>query len=139
MNHLRRLKLTFWAPIAICGAMVACFESGALIEGGYIGDKQLEYYCALVMELVTIVLIPLALRLFRLKWVDKAIRKNPSKQLPVWRSIRLCLLAVPMMVNVFMYYQFVHPSFGYMAIIGLLTMAFIYPSAARCQAEENME
>ena len=106
--------------------MVACFESGALIEGGYIGDKQLEYYCALV-------------RLFLLKWVDKAIRKNPSKQLPVWRSIRLCLLAVPMMVNVFMYYQFVHPSFGYMAIIGLLTMAFVYPSAARCQAEENME
>ena len=126
--------------------MVACFESGALMEGGYIGDKQLEYYCALVMELVTIVLIPLALRLFRLKWVDKAIRKNPSKQLPVWRSIRLCLLTIMgtanrhrRMDNVFMYYQFVHPSFGYMAIIGLLTMAFVYPSAARCQAEEKME
>lgn len=132
-----RLKLTFWAPIAICGVMVACFESGALMEGGYVGDKQLEYYCALVMELLTICLIPLALRLFRLKPVERAIRSNPTRQLAVWRSVRFCLLAIPMMVNVFMYYQFVHPSFGYMAIIGLLTMAFVYPSEARCQAEEK--
>ncbi len=137
MNSLNKLKLVFWAPVAVSIAVVACYESGLLLEGSCADDRLQEYYCALVMELLTIVLIPLALRLFRLSWVERSIKADPSRRLPVWRYVRMAMLSVPMMANVLLYYQFVHPSFGYMAIIGLLSLSFVYPSAARCQSEEK--
>lgn len=139
MNGQNKLRLIFWIPIVICGLMVVCYECGLLMEGSCADDKQMEYYCVLVMELLTLVLIPLSLRLFRLPCVVRSIRANPSKRLAPWRYARMAMLSVPMMVNVALYYQFVLPSFGYMAIIGMLSQFFVYPSAARCQAEENME
>lgn len=137
MSGLLKLKAMFWLPVIVSGMVVAGYESGLLMEGIAVGNREGEYYCALTMEMVTLCTIPLALRLFHIDWVKKRILANRSMQLQVWRYLRLAMLFVPMMVNVVMYYQFVHPSFGYMAIIGLLSSFFVYPSAERCKAEEQ--
>ncbi len=137
MSGLFKLKAVFWAPVIVCGLAVAAYECGLVMEGGSVGDRQSEYYCALAMELVTLCTIPLALKLFRIAAVSKHIQADKAGRLPVWRCVRMALLSVPMMVNVVMYYQFVHPGFAYMAIIGLLSSFFVYPSADRCRAEEQ--
>lgn len=139
MNIHNKLKLEYWVPIVICGLMIAGYEGGFLMEGSLSTDKVLEYYWALVMELITICSIPLALMLFRLGPVKRFIHDDGDGHLNICRTVRLGMLSLPMMVNVYLYYQFIHPGFGYMAIIGLLSSAFVYPSKARCQAEQNAE
>lgn len=136
MNIHNKLKLEYWIPIALCGLMVAGYEGGFFMEGSLSADKVLEYYWALVMELITICSIPFALMLFRLSPVKKFIQGR-KRNLNICRGLRLAMLSLPMMVNVYLYYQFIHPGFGYMAIIGLLSSAFVYPSVTRCQAEED--
>ena len=103
MSKHYKLKLGYWIPVVICGVMIACYESGFLVEGALSVDKVLEYYCALVMELITISFIPLALMMFRLRAVKRFTQAKGHKGLDLCRIIRLALLSIPMMVNVYLY------------------------------------
>jgi hypothetical protein len=40
-----------------------------------------------------------------------------------------------MMVNTWLYYMFMNVAFGYMAIILLLSLMFVYPSKVRCEQD----
>lgn len=129
------LLIQFWVPVAVCLAIIVPYENDWLIAGSLQSDKVLEYYVAIAMELITICLIPLSLRLFKFKIIRKSLMDNPMSGLKRWGSIRLAMLTVPMMVNAWLYYQFMNVAFGYMGIIGLLSLVFIYPSKTRCDAE----
>lgn len=137
MNKTRKiLLLEFWVPIVVCLAIIVPYENDWLMVGPLGDDKVLEYHAAIVMELVTICLIPFSLRLFKFKKVKAAFQHTePQKALQKWGSIRMLMLTVPMMVNCFLYYQFMNVAFGYMGIIGLLCMIFVYPSQTRCKQE----
>ena len=140
MRNIRRLlQIQFWAPIIICLTIIIPYENDWLIVGALEDDKVLEYYTAIVMELVTICLIPLSLRLFRFKKVKAAFVPSPLEALKRWASVRLAMLTVPMMVNCFLYYQFMNVAFGYMGIIDLLCLVFVYPSKTRCETETSVE
>ena len=97
------------------------------------------------MELITICLIPISLRLFKFHVVKRAFQSSAEAALRKWGSVRLLMLTLPMLVNCWLYYQFMNVAFGYMGIIGLLSLCFVYPSKARCnqetsdQAEEHKE
>ena len=54
----------------------------------------------------------------------------------VFLQFPLCL---PMLINTFMYYQTMSPAFGYMAIILVLCLFFVYPSIGRCIEETSEE
>lgn len=136
MKRTRKiLLLEFWIPIAVCLIVIVLFENELLLPGVKGDNKVLDYYAAIVMELVTICLIPLALRLFKFKKVKKAMIGKSFDGLLRWGSLRLCMLVVPMMVNAVLYYTFMNVAFGYMGIIGLLCLVFVYPSKTRCQSE----
>lgn len=133
------LLIQFWVPVAVCLAIIVPYENDWLIAGSLQSDKVLEYYVAIAMELITICLIPLSLRLFKFKIIRKSLMDNPMSGLKRWGSIRLAMLTVPMMVNAWLYYQFMNVAFGYMGIIGLLSLVFIYPSKTRCDAETTFD
>lgn len=136
MNRTRKiLQLEFWIPIAICLIVIVLFENEILLPGVKGDNRVLDYYAAIIMELITICLIPLALRLFKFKKVKKAMTGKSFDGLLRWGSLRLCMLVVPMMVNAVLYYIFMNVAFGYMGIIGLLCLVFVYPSKTRCQSE----
>jgi hypothetical protein len=44
-----------------------------------------------------------------------------------------------LLANTLLYYVFMNTSFGYLAIIILLCMPFVYPSKDKCMAEAFME
>ena len=56
-----------------------------------------------------------------------------------WGTIRLLILEVPMLVNTLLYYIYMNTTFGYMAIILLLCLPFVFPSLNRCLAETSDE
>lgn len=131
----RLLLLEFWLPVVICLVLVVLYENECLLPGDLAGNKETEYYTAIVMELITICLIPLALRLFRFAKVRSDISAKGDNGLRVWASLRMALLTLPMMLNCWLYYQYLNTAFGYMGIIGLLSLAFVYPSRSRCEQE----
>jgi hypothetical protein len=57
-----------------------------------------------------------------------------------WGVLRLSMLEVPLLANTLFYYIYMNTTFGYMAIILLICLAFVYPSMNRCLADvENTE
>lgn len=136
MDLLRKKMLfLFLVPIAVSLILVILYETELLLPGSGTGDRVMEYYAVGIMELITICCIPLALRLFKFRFVDRQIVAGPRAGLVKWGAVRSGMIGVPMVVNTFLYYQFMHVAFGYMAIIGLLCLAFVYPSEARCRQE----
>lgn len=129
------LLAAFWSPIIVCLAIIIPYENDWLLVGALAGDKVAEYYVATVMELLTICLIPLSLRLFKFKAVRKALTADAATALRRWGMLRMAMLTVPMMVNCVLYYQFMNVAFGYMGIIGLLCLVFVFPSKTRCESE----
>ena len=129
------LRLEAMVPLIVSVVMVVLYESGILLEGGWEEDGIAEFTFKVIMEILTICLIPLALRMFKFKLIKDGIKRNGKRSLLLWSSVRLSFLCLPMVFNTWLYYQFMSPAFGYMAIIGFLSLFFVYPSVKRCKEE----
>jgi hypothetical protein len=94
------------------------------------------------MELLTIAIIPFALRLFKFRKVNGKLTESETTRwdnLLKYGSVRILLLAIPMIINVVCYYLFTLTAFAYMAIILFLCMFFVYPTVDKCIAETTKQ
>lgn len=138
MEQTRKTLTTLYlGAIALGLLLVALGETDVLPAGLWAGDKLAETYAVGAMELLTICAIPLALRLFKFGAVARQLAARPASALLRWGVVRIAMIAVPMVANTLLYYLFMHVGFGYMAIIGLLCLAFVYPSPSRCVQETH--
>ena len=94
-----------------------------------------DLYVTASMELLTLCVIPIALRMFKLSKIKKRLYEGKEKELRLWGSLRMMMLCIPMIFNSFFYLVLYKASFAYLAIILFICLFFIYPSLARCQAE----
>ncbi len=133
---LRILNLFYFVPIVVSLLIVICFETGIILQGDLylIGGDTCEFVVLMVMELLTICVIPVSLRLFKVKKIKKELPNSPENLLH-YGKWRLLLLMVPLVLNTLFYYLFVSVPFGYLAIILLLVSFFVFPSASRCKNE----
>lgn len=132
-----RTKLMVQVVTAIVFSLVVVllFELNVLQSGMLAGEKTLEFVFVSIMELATLILIPLALYLFKIKRVRKELVEKKEEALGKWGAIRMMMLADTMFVNTFLYYMFMNVTFAYMAIILLLSLAFIFPTNERCEQD----
>ena len=137
--EIRKTKIlllsAFWVSVVLAVAVAVAYETETLEPGMLIGDKSQEFVVATLMELLTIGLVPLALRLFRFAAIDRSLKAGGASSLARWGMVRLSMLAFPLVANTLLYYWFLSASFGYMAIILLLSMAVVYPGGDRCENE----
>lgn len=134
------LLVQFWFSIAVSLFVVVIFETGLLPVGilKSSDNKVVEFIAVSIMELITIASIPLMLRFFKFKKIRRyidAIQQDSSERLFKLSKIRLTVLSDIMFANTIIYYLFMNVAFGYMAIIELLSMIFIYPSVNRFESE----
>lgn len=128
----------FLTAIAVGLVIVVLFENDLLPCGIMISDdKSVEFVVATIMELLTICVIPVALKLFRFKRISKLL--TSAEALSKWGTIRLLMLCVPMIVNMVFYYMFMNVAFGYMGIIIFLCLFFVVPTKERCRSEIKTE
>lgn len=128
----------FLTSIAVGLVIVVLFENDLLPCGIMISDdKSVEFVVATIMELLTICVIPVALKLFRFKRISKLL--TSAEALSKWGTIRLLMLCVPMIVNTVFYYMFMNVAFGYMGIIIFLCLFFVVPTKERCRSEIRTE
>jgi len=129
------LMSLFVIGLALCLLMVILFESNLLVAGGLTTYSQTEFLLTTLMELTTLGSVFLALRLFKFEKIHHDLCTRKESALQKWGVLRLLLLIGPMMINTLLYYLFMNPTFGYMAIIELLCLPFVFPSMNRCITE----
>lgn len=132
MNTQNLLKIIFGCMIGCSLIIAVLFEGNFLPSGILVGNSQQEFFCILFMELLTICMIPLALRLIRSG--SKTVMRDQDA-LYIWyrkRAVqRVLMMGLPLFVNTLLYYLFMNVTFGYMALILLICMFFIIPTQAR--------
>ena len=135
MKRTRNILLTLYlTSLAITLLMMVSFECNIITEGPAQGYDTAEFLLSCFMILVTLTNIVLGLRLFKFPSVEHMLKGSP-RHLLIFGSIRISMILMPVMANTLLYYLFVRPSFGYLAIIGALASVFIFPSMSRCKNE----
>lgn len=113
--------------IVVAVIITVLCENDIIHNGIFADNKQAEFISLSIMELVTIISIPVSMKLPNIKKVKEHIKANPDKNILRWGTLRLNLIGIPLIINTLLYYFYMHVAFGYMAIIGLICLAFIYP------------
>ena len=125
------LRALFIASVGIAVVVAALYELDILPSGVLADRPQDEFLCTIAMELVTIVFIPIALRLFKTKDVDRRLDEGDIKTFKTWSIVRILMITVPLLMNTLLYYIFMNTTFGYMALILLICLPFIYPATRK--------
>src|SRR5574344_1932399 len=133
------LMISFVGYILFALLIVLAYESGLQAQGDFADDKVTQFWLQIVMEFITICIIPLALRFFKFKFVVETIKKEREKSLLRWGIVRMDMLCIPMVANAWIYELTLSPGFGYMAIILFICLFFITPTVKRCEKEGNIE
>lgn len=133
----KKLQLIFWIPIVLSSIIIILGELDIIPNGLLANDKQVEFVIMSMMEILTIIAIPVALKLFKFKAIADKLASDTLLHFERWGIVRLCLLNVPMVINLVCYYLFVSAGFGYLAIILFLSLFFVYPSLSRCYNETD--
>lgn len=136
MKETRNLLMGMFISATVFALIVVVlYETDILESGLFADDKNLEFLMTALMELVTLGCVFLALRLFKFKKIHEQLVAQKEFALRKWGALRLTLLLIPMVANVILYYMFMNTTFGYMAIIQLLCLPFVFPTMDRCQQE----
>ena len=135
----KTLMLIYVLLIAITLAIVALYELNVLESGVLADSKQTEFVAMTAMELTTLCAAFLGLRLFKFPKIHSDLVTNEEPAVLKWGILRLLILEVPMVVNTYLYYMYMNTTFGYLAIILLLCLPFVFPSLNRCIAETTEE
>lgn len=128
------LMLLFWSILlqaAVIYLIADVMDIDISIFSG--ASREARFLPMTLMILITLALVPLSLRLFKFRIVADDLIRRKEKALQKWGIIRLCMLEFLLIVNALLYYFFgFESSFGYLAVVVLLTMPFVYPSMTRC-------
>lgn len=101
-------KFIFWAFIVLSAIMVMLFETGLFDSGLWGGNSSAEFAVLTAMEILTVVIVPIAL---------KKKRSLAS----------ICMICVPMATDTFLYYMLLNTTFGYLALLMLVCTPFVNP------------
>ena len=140
MKRTQRILMGFFiTTIVVAMVFVVLYETDILVAGLYTGDNQTEFILTTMMELITLGFIFLSLRLFKFSKIHADLIARKETALKKWGVTRMILLQAPLWYNTLLYYLFLKPTFGYLAIISALCLPFVFPSMSRCIAETTEE
>ena len=125
------LRTVLIANVGVAVVIAALYELDILPSGMLAGRPQDEFLSTIFMELTTIVFIPVALRLFKTMNVEKRLEEGNIKVFRKWGLVRILMITVPLVLNTLLYYSFMNTTFGYMALILLICLPFIYPAVRK--------
>lgn len=136
MKQVSKQLLTFYiAQIVIALVFIVLFETDTLPVGVKADDKQSEFVLTALMEIISLGAAFLGLRLFKFKPIHNDLVNRKATAMWKWGMTRLIILEAPMVINTLLYYIYMNTTFGYLGIILLLCLPFVYPSLSRCEAE----
>ena len=96
-NVKNTLTVLLWTVLALALIVVVLFETDVLMFGYYAGSgEQAEFLLTTMMELLTLAVIPLSLKLFKFPRVHADLVSRKAEALRKWGLLRLLMLLVPL-------------------------------------------
>ena len=135
----KQLMLVYTLLVAVALVIVLLYELDVLEAGVLADSKQTEFIAMTTMELTSLAAAFLGLRLFKFPKIHESLVTQKEPALLKWGMLRLLVLEVPMVSNTYLYYIYMNTTFGYLAIILLLCLPFVFPTLNRCIAETTEE
>ena len=129
------LMMCFWWWLCVAIIIVVLYEGELLETGMLTEDTSMEFVLTTLMELLSLAAVFVGLRMFKKKRIHDDLTTRKALALRFWGLIRLCIIGLPLSLNVLFYYLFMNTTFGYMAIIMALCLPFVYPTLNRCLTE----
>lgn len=140
MEKTQKILMAFFLGLLAAALLMVVLYETDVLEAGVLADsKQTEFIATTTMEITTLAGVFLALRLFKFRAIHQNLVSQKAPALLKWGLLRLVLLEGQMLCNTYLYYIYMAPTFGYMAIIQLLCLPFVWPSMERCMAETTEE
>ena len=125
--------------VALALVFIVLFETDVLPTGIKADDKQSDFVLTALMEIISLGAAFLGLRLFKFKPVHNDLVNRKETAMWKWGMTRLIILEAPMVINTLLYYIYMNTTYGYLGIMLLLCLPFVFPSAGRCLAETTEE
>jgi hypothetical protein len=136
MKETKNQLMSVFVSGTVLPLMIVCiYETEVVVPGLLATDKQSEFLLTFLMELMTLGCAFLALRLFKFEKIHQELISDKAVALRKWGAIRLVLLLFPLWADTLLYYLYMNTTFGYLGIILVLCLPFVYPSESRCEAE----
>ena len=140
MKETKNLLMgVFVAGIVLPLIIVCLYETEVVVPGLLATDKQSEFLLTFLMELMTLGCAFLALRLFKFEKIHQELISGKAVALRKWGVVRLVMLLLPLWSDTLLYYLYMNTTFGYLGIILVLCLPFVYPSESRCEDEVRSE
>lgn len=131
----KQLTAFYIAQIVIALVFIVLFETDILPVGVKTDDKQSDFVLTALMEIISLGAAFLGLRLFKFKPIHNDLVNRKELAMWKWGMTRLIILEAPMVINTLLYYIYMNTTFGYLGIILLLCLPFVFPSLSRCEDE----
>ena len=136
MKETKNLLMGVYVAGIVLPLVIVClYETEVVVPGLLAMDKQSEFLMTFLMELMTLGCAFLALRLFKFEKIHQELISAKAVALRNWGVIRLVMLLFPLWADTLLYYIYMNTTFGYLGIILVLCLPFVYPSLSRCEAE----
>ena len=128
IQKVYKTTLFVWWYSAILAIGIFVLVSFLFNDMIFIEDPQLDFIYLTAMELITLCVIPFALRLFKFKWVKKLIKQQGTKGLLDLKASQIVMLSGPMILNAIIYFINRQVAHFYLAVILFFFFFFLYPS-----------
>ena len=135
----KQLTAFYIAQIVIALVIIVLFETDVLPTGIKADDKQSDFVLTAMMEIISLGAAFFGLRLFKFKAIHNDLVSRKETAMWKWGMARLIILEAPMVINTLLYYIYMNTTYGYLGIMLLLCLPFVFPSTGRCLAETTEE
>ena len=135
----KQLTAFYFAQIVIALVIIVLFETDVLPTGIKADDKQSDFVLTALMEIISLGAAFFGLRLFKFKAIHNDLVSRKETAMWKWGMARLIILEAPMVINTLLYYIYMNTTYGYLGIMLLLCLPFVFPSVGRCLAETTEE
>ena len=126
---LLRLRIEYIVYILLALLLVALYELQVFTKGTMEGHTTAVYVLECIGVLLTVVLVPLALKSFHvaLERIAEKEEQEHRRSYVKWNEIRLAMFVVVVLVNISIYYVASSTTCGYCAVIGAIASLFCLP------------
>lgn len=141
IKQVQRILMTnFLFMLLVALLLVVLYETEILTANDIAANQTMMFGILVVMELTTILVIPMALKLFSLKAIAANCWRKRAMLCFFWGTTRINMLC-PAYAHQYLYVLSDHVACIrlYMAIILVLCLFFVYPSIGRCIEETSEE
>lgn len=134
---IKKLRFIYCVELLIAALIAILFETGIIAEGTLAGNDLQTYWMSIVGVALTIVLVPVSMRLMKFKYVSSAVAQDEQAYYR-WSILRLVLLGAPLLYNTLCYYLFgCETTCGYLALMVVIAFLFVWPSTDRMEYERE--